>query len=160
MTDTMLFYILRMFWKDKSSHQWQSGQQSCLWLYAIYHGYPQVLKVGDNEIQVIVHTDDDPNGRWYSGAGLYRGVNLLSAPAFHIAHDGIFVYTDHITNGDAFCKAEITVVNDLAKASGDAEGFLKLSAAKKDTGEEVAVRYQKISLPANALSSSSTGFCY
>ena len=106
------------------------------------------LKVGDNEIQVIVHTDDDPNGRWYSGAGLYRGVNLLSAPAFHIAHDGIFVYTDHITNGDAFCKAEITVVNDLAKATGDAEGFLKLSAAKKDTGEEVAVRYQKISLPA------------
>lgn len=76
----------------------------CLWLYAIYHDIRKFLKVGDNEIQVIVHTDDDPNGRWYSGAGLYRGVNLLSAPAFHIAHDGIFVYTDHITNGELFAR--------------------------------------------------------
>ncbi len=108
------------------------------------------LQVGDNEIQVIVHTDDDPNGRWYSGAGLYRGVNLLSAPAFHIAHDGLYVYTDHMTNGDAFCKAEITVVNDLAKATGDAEGFLRLTVAKKDTKEVVATRYQKISLAAGS----------
>lgn len=108
------------------------------------------LQVGDNEIQVIIHTDDDPNGRWYSGAGLYRGVNLLSAPAFHIAHDGLYVYTDHMINGDAFCKAEITVVNDLAKATGDAEGFLKLTVSKKDTKEVVATRYQKISLAAGS----------
>ncbi len=108
------------------------------------------LHVGDNEIQVIVHTDDDPNSRWYTGAGLYRGVNLLSAPAFHIAHDGLFVYTDHMTNGDAFCKAEITVVNHLAKATGDAEGFLKLSVCKKDTKEVVATRYQKIRLAAGS----------
>lgn len=108
------------------------------------------LQVGENEIQVIVHTDDDPNSRWYSGAGLYRGVNLLSAPAFHIAHDGLYVYTDHIINGDAFCKAEITVVNNLAKATGDAEGFLKLTVMKKDTQEVVTERYQKISLVAGS----------
>ncbi len=108
------------------------------------------LQVGDNEIQVIVHTDDDPNSRWYSGAGLYRGVNLLSGSAFHIAHDGLYVYTDHIINGDAFCKAEVTVVNDLAKATGDAEGFLKLTVSRKDTKEVVATRYQKISLAAGS----------
>ena len=106
------------------------------------------LRTGDNEIQVIVHTDDDPNGRWYSGAGLYRGVNLLTAPALHIAHDGLYVYTDHIANGDAFCMAEITVVNDLAKVTGDAEGFLKLTVEEKTTGKQVAVRYQKICVPA------------
>lgn len=49
---------------------------------------------------------------------------------------------------NAFCKVEITVVNDLAKATGDAEGFLKLTVSKKDTKEVVATRYQKIRLTA------------
>ena len=148
MTDTMLLHFEGCFGKTRVLINGNPVGSHAYGYTPFTMDIRKFLKVGDNEIQVIVHNDDDPNGRWYSGAGLYRGVNLLSAPAFHIAHDGIFVYTDHITNGDAFCKAEITVVNDLAKASGDAEGFLKLSAAKKDTGEEVAVRYQKISLPA------------
>lgn len=148
MTDTMLLHFEGCFGKTRVLINGNPVGSHAYGYTPFTMDIRKFLKVGDNEIQVIVHTDDDPNGRWYSGAGLYRGVNLLSAPAFHIAHDGIFVYTDHITNGDAFCKAEITVVNDLAKATGDAEGFLKLSAAKKDTGEEVAVRYQKISLPA------------
>lgn len=148
MTDTMLLHFEGCFGKTRVLINGNPVGSHAYGYTPFTMDIRKFLKVGDNEIQVIVHTDDDPNGRWYSGAGLYRGVNLLSAPAFHIVHDGIFVYTDHITNGDAFCKAEITVVNDLAKATGDAEGFLKLSAAKKDTGEEVAVRYQKISLPA------------
>lgn len=148
MTDTMLLHFEGCFGKTRVLINGNPVGSHAYGYTPFTMDIRKFLKVGDNEIQVIVHTDDDPNGRWYSGAGLYRGVNLLSAPAFHIAHDGIFAYTDHITNGDAFCKAEITVVNDLAKATGDAEGFLKLSAAKKDTGEEVAVRYQKISLPA------------
>lgn len=40
------------------------------------------------------------------------------------------------------------MVNDLAKATGDAEGFLKLTVSKKDTKEVVATRYQKIRLTA------------
>lgn len=118
------------------------------------------LKVGDNEIQVIVHTDDDPNGRWYSGAGLYRGVNLLSAPAFHIAHDGIFVYTDHITNGDAFCKVEITVVNDLAKATGDAGGFLKLTVSKKEYQRSSGYALSEDPSYSRKKTGGATGICY
>ena len=148
LTDTMLLHFEGCFGKTRVLINGNPAGSHVYGYTPFTIDIRKFLQIGDNEIQVIVHTDDDPNGRWYSGAGMYRGVNLLSAPAFHIVHDGIFVYTDHITNGDAFCKAEITVVNDLAKASGDAEGFLKLSAAKKDTGEEVAVRYQKISLPA------------
>lgn len=148
MTDTMLLHFEGCFGKTRVLINGNPVGSHAYGYTPFTMDIRKFLKVGDNEIQVIVHTDDDPNGRWYSGAGLYRGVNLLSAPAFHIAHDGIFVYTDHITNGHAFCKAEITVVNDLAKASGDAEGFLKLTVSKKDTKEVVAVRYQKISLPA------------
>lgn len=148
MTDTMLLHFEGCFGKTRVLINGNPVGSHAYGYTPFTMDIRKFLKVGDNEIQVIVHTDDDPNGRWYSGAGLYRGVNLLSAPAFHIAHDGIFVYTDHITNGDAFCKMEITVVNDLAKATGDAEGFLKLTVSKKDTKEVVATRYQKIRLTA------------
>lgn len=148
MTDTMLLHFEGCFGKTRVLINGNPVGSHVYGYTPFTIDIRKFLQIGDNEIQVIVHTDDDPNGRWYSGAGMYRGVNLLSAPAFHIAHDGIFVYTDHITNGDAFCKAEITVVNDLAKATGDAEGFLKLTVSKKDTKEVVATRYQKISLPA------------
>lgn len=148
LTDTMLLHFEGCFGKTRVLINGNPAGSHVYGYTPFTMDIRKFLQIGDNEIQVIVHTDDDPNGRWYSGAGMYRGVNLLSAPAFHIAHDGIFVYTDHITNGDAFCKAEITVVNDLAKATGDAEGFLKLTVSKKDTKEVVATRYQKISLPA------------
>lgn len=148
MTDTMLLHFEGCFGKTRVLINGNPVGSHAYGYTPFTIDIRKFLQIGDNEIQVIVHTDDDPNGRWYSGAGLYRGVNLLSAPAFHIAHDGIFVYTDHITNGDAFCKAEITVVNDLAKATGDAEGFLKLTVSKKDTKEVVATRYQKIRLTA------------
>ena len=148
LTDTMLLHFEGCFGKTRVLINGNPAGSHVYGYTPFTIDIRKFLQIGDNEIQVIVHTDDDPNGRWYSGAGMYRGVNLLSAPAFHIVHDGIFVYTDHITNGDAFCKAEITVVNDLAKATGDAEGFLKLTVSKKDTKEVVATRYQKISLPA------------
>lgn len=148
MTDTMLLHFEGCFGKTRVLINGNPAGSHVYGYTPFTIDIRKFLQIGDNEIQVIVHTDDDPNGRWYSGAGMYRGVNLLSAPAFHIAHDGIFVYTDHITNGDAFCKAEITVVNDLAKATGDAEGFLKLTVSKKDTKEVVATRYQKIRLTA------------
>lgn len=148
MTDTMLLHFEGCFGKTRVLINGNPVGSHAYGYTPFTIDIRKFLQIGDNEIQVIVHTDDEPNGRWYSGAGMYRGVNLLSAPAFHIAHDGIFVYTDHITNGDAFCKAEITVVNDLAKATGDAEGFLKLTVSKKDTKEVVATRYQKIRLTA------------
>lgn len=148
LTDTMLLHFEGCFGKTRVLINGNPAGSHVYGYMPFTMDIRKFLQIGDNEIQVIVHTDDDPNGRWYSGAGMYRGVNLLSAPAFHIAHDGIFVYTDHITNGDAFCKAEITVVNDLAKATGDAEGFLKLTVSKKDTKEVVATRYQKIRLTA------------
>lgn len=147
-TDTMLLHFEGCFGKTRVLINGNPAGSHVYGYTPFTIDIRKFLQIGDNEIQVIVHTDDEPNGRWYSGAGMYRGVNLLSAPAFHIAHDGIFVYTDHITNGDAFCKAEITVVNDLAKATGDAEGFLKLTVSKKDTKEVVATRYQKIRLTA------------
>lgn len=70
------------------------------------------LKAGrKNRLSVTVSNDHEPNSRWYSGAGIYRHVNLLTAPKVHIAPDGIYAYTDHIIGQDAFVVVETTVEN-------------------------------------------------
>lgn len=68
-----------------------------------------------NRLSVTVSNDMEPNSRWYSGAGIYRHVHLLTAPMLHIAPHGIFVYTDHIVGKDAFVVAETTVENHTAE---------------------------------------------
>ena len=68
-----------------------------------------------NRLTVFVDNTPQPNSRWYSGAGIYRHVDLLVSDAVHIAPWGIFAHTDHIVNGDAFVTVETTVANDTAK---------------------------------------------
>lgn len=64
------------------------------------------LKNGqDNLIQVIARNADQPNSRWYSGAGIYRPVNLWVADQEHIMLNGVRVRT--ISTDPA--KVEISV---------------------------------------------------
>ncbi len=52
------------------------------------------LKYGAlNKIQVIAHNADQPNSRWYSGAGIYRPVWMYVEPKQHIIRNGIRVRT-------------------------------------------------------------------
>lgn len=59
----------------------------------------------DNVLQVIARNADQPNSRWYSGAGIYRPVTLWTAPAQHILPDGVQVRTLGIDPA----KVEVTV---------------------------------------------------
>lgn len=68
-----------------------------------------------NRLSVVVSNADEQNSRWYSGAGIYRPVNLLVAPKLHIAPDGIFAHTDHLVGEDAFVIVETTVENHTAE---------------------------------------------
>lgn len=48
------------------------------------------LAAGDNEILVqVIH--ESPNSRWYSGAGIYRSVWLLTSPDTYLPSDGIYI---------------------------------------------------------------------
>lgn len=52
------------------------------------------LKNGqDNLIQVIARNADQPNSRWYSGAGIYRPVHLWVSDKDHILMNGVRVRT-------------------------------------------------------------------
>ena len=46
-----------------------------------------------SELRVIARNSDQPNSRWYSGAGIYRPVSLWVGPAVHVARDGVNVRT-------------------------------------------------------------------
>lgn len=92
------------------------------------------VKTGEeNELRVIARNADQPNSRWYSGAGIYRPVKLWTAPDEHIQMNGLRVRTVSIdpatvevtvlTRGSGVVSAEIcdgdTVV---ASASAEADG--------------------------------------
>ena len=47
----------------------------------------------ENELKVIARNADQPNSRWYSGAGIYRPVQLYILPKEHILLNGIKIRT-------------------------------------------------------------------
>ena len=64
------------------------------------------LKYGEkNQIRVIARNADQPNSRWYSGAGIYRPVWMYTAPAGHILTNGIRIRT--LSTDPAMIEAEI-----------------------------------------------------
>lgn len=59
-----------------------------------YVAADEFLNYGEaNEIRVVAHNADQPNSRWYSGAGIYRPVTLYVADKKHIPHNGVKIRT-------------------------------------------------------------------
>lgn len=46
-----------------------------------------------NKLRVEVNNSDQPNSRWYTGAGIYRPVNLFILPKDHIYLNGVKIHT-------------------------------------------------------------------
>ena len=65
----------------------------------------------ENRITIHTNTSMQPNSRWYTGSGLFRGVKLCHGPKVHIANNGIYVHTNEVSDGYAFLEAEIEVKN-------------------------------------------------
>ncbi|MBW3079147.1 glycoside hydrolase family 2 TIM barrel-domain containing protein [Bifidobacterium simiiventris] len=61
----------------------------------------------EHEIRVIARNADQPNSRWYSGAGIYRPVTLWVGPRDHIAYDGVSVRTLGIGAADGSAPARV-----------------------------------------------------
>lgn len=52
-----------------------------------------LLHAGENTVEVIARNADQPNSRWYSGAGIYRPVKLWSSPKKYIPLNGVKIRT-------------------------------------------------------------------
>ena len=94
-------------WKDKTAYLELEGVYpkaevyvngvkygECKYGYSGFYVELKDLQYGvENEIKVIADNSRLPNSRWYSGAGIYRPVWLLSGNKIHILPDGIRVTT-------------------------------------------------------------------
>lgn len=84
------------------------------------------LKYGEkNQIRVIAHNADQPNSRWYSGAGIYRPVWMYVRPKQHILRNKIRVRT--LSVDPAVIEAEVNT---------NAPGKVKLEVIA-DAGSDV-----------------------
>lgn len=52
-----------------------------------------LIHPGENTLEVIARNADQPNSRWYSGAGIYRPVKLWYGPKAHIEVNGVKIRT-------------------------------------------------------------------
>jgi len=49
-----------------------------------------------NRVVITVNPSMQPNSRWFSGAGLFRGIELVHTPKLHVAFGGLSGYTKKI----------------------------------------------------------------
>ena len=85
------------------------------------------LRDGENELTVTADTRAQVSSRWYTGGGLYREVDLLTAGKTYLEPNGIFVKILRLYDGAASAEIEIRVRSGIR-----GEGTLTLTAA----GEE------------------------
>ena len=75
---------------------WLNGEKLAFRPYGYTNFYVDLtgrLLPGDNCLEVIARNADQPNSRWYSGAGIYRPVTLWVGGAQHIPCNGVRVTT-------------------------------------------------------------------
>ena len=66
---------------------------------------------GDNVIAVRVDNSGQPASRWYTGAGIYRHVRLVTTEPVHFANWGTFITTPKIDTGYTTVKISSELVN-------------------------------------------------
>ena len=73
-----------------------NGEKACFRPYGYTNFFVNgdgFFHAGENVVEVIARNSDQPNSRWYSGAGIYRPVRLWSAGQKYIAPNGVKIRT-------------------------------------------------------------------
>ncbi|MEH7098397.1 glycoside hydrolase family 2 TIM barrel-domain containing protein [Neobacillus vireti] len=115
--------------------------------YSPFHAdlTPYIKPGKKNRLAVTVNNGAQPNSRWYSGAGIYRHVDLLTSPKVHIAPWGIYAHTSHVINGTAFVVVETTVENHTGE---DRNLWIDIKIEKDFCGTEAGNGRVKVYVPA------------
>ena len=108
-----------------------------------------------NRILFTVNPSMQPNSRWYSGAGLFRGAELVHTPKVHAAFGGLYGYTRKIeyaadgTPETAYLQVSAEIRNETA---GNRMAEVTFALIREDSGE--TVRTSKTMTLVKALSAS------
>jgi beta-galactosidase len=68
----------------------------------------------NNKIRIVVNNNALPNSRWYTGSGLYRHVQLLTAEKLYIDPWDLYITTENIASNNALINVEAAVTNVFA----------------------------------------------
>ncbi|MES2923564.1 MAG: glycoside hydrolase family 2 TIM barrel-domain containing protein [Verrucomicrobiota bacterium] len=71
---------------------------------------------GPNTLVVRADTSAQPASRWYSGAGIYRHVRLVTAHPVHVEPWGVYVTTPEATEAEGTVKIQTSIKNTSDKA--------------------------------------------
>lgn len=128
----------------RNSEVWLNGEQ----LSFRPHGYMPVwveltagLTDGENTLKVVARNADQPNSRWYSGAGMYRPAWLHVAPGAYIKPEGVRVTTQSIS--PAVVRVDVAASEEGSWTAEIYEGG-RLVGSCNDKDNTVAVKDAKL----------------
>lgn len=116
---------------------WLNGEKLAFRPYGYTNFYVDLtgkLRAGEeNTLEVIARNADQPNSRWYSGAGIYRRVTLWTADREHIKLNGVKIRTLSLDSAKIEVRVDtegsglvsVTVLDgerELVSASEDTKG--------------------------------------
>ena len=80
----------------RKAEVWLNGQKAAFRPYGYTNFYVDCkpfVRAGENTVEVRAFNADQPNSRWYSGAGIYRPVKLWTGPEKHVELNGVKLKT-------------------------------------------------------------------
>ncbi len=85
------------------------------------------LHFGERQNVVAVKVDNtpQPNSRWYTGSGIYRGVKLVKTSKVQVSHWGTFVTTPQVTADMATVAVAWRLANEMGAATYELRYSLK-----------------------------------
>lgn len=97
------------------------------------------LRKGMNEIRVVCSTLDD--SRWYTGAGIYRDVTMLTSGLCYFQPNSLRIHTEELTEDHGVIVVESVIKNDSEKATKVFRVKIEVLDAEGDlvTGETIPV---------------------
>jgi len=93
------------------------------------------IKFGQVNLLAVRLENKPESSRWYSGAGIYRNVRLVSTNPVHVAHWGTYIVTPEITSKKGTVSIQTKVLNQ-AQTVQNIELITEIYNSK---GEKVAV---------------------
>ncbi len=92
------------------------------------------IQEGNNVVAVKIDNSKQPDSRWYTGAGIYRHVWLITTAPVYVSQWGTFVTTPKVSAKEATVNVLTTIANE-----GKEKSNLKIvSTIVNNTGSEVA----------------------
>ncbi len=114
---------------------WLNGEKLAFRPYGYTNFYVDLtgkLRAGEeNTLEVIARNADQPNSRWYSGAGIYRPVVLWTADREHIKLNGVKIRTLSLDPAQIEVRVETEGAGPVSVAVLD--GRRELAAATGET---------------------------